>query len=83
MELEIITRQDLIAFRQDLLNDIRELLGQNNASVQKQWLKGAEVRKILNVSPNTLQSLRVHGLKWKKVGGTIYYSYSDIQKLMS
>ncbi len=39
---------------------------------------------ILQVSPGTLQNLRINGtLPYSKVGGIIYYDIEDIQKAMS
>ncbi len=83
MSVEIITKEDLNVFRKELLNELRELLFSVPKQGQKDWLKSTEVRKILGVSPNTLQNLRVSGkLKSSKVGGIHYYRFGDIQKLM-
>uniref|UniRef100_UPI0025C5CFA9 helix-turn-helix domain-containing protein n=1 Tax=Flavobacterium sp. UBA6046 TaxID=1946552 RepID=UPI0025C5CFA9 len=50
---------------------------------QKQWLKSNEVRKLLNISPGTLQNLRINGtLSYTKIGCILYYPYQDIEKLM-
>ncbi len=50
----------------------------------KQWLKSNEVRKLLNISPGTLQNLRINGtLTYTKIGGIMYYSYSDIEKVLN
>jgi hypothetical protein len=36
----------------------------------KQWLKSVDVRKMLNISPGTLQNLRINGtLRYTKIGG--------------
>lgn len=82
MEIEIITREDLNEFRNLLLNDLKEIL-QSKPEQTKQWLKSNEVRKLLKISPGTLQTLRINGtLTYTKIGGSIYYSNSDIEKLM-
>ncbi|MBE7177566.1 MAG: helix-turn-helix domain-containing protein, partial [Mucilaginibacter polytrichastri] len=53
------------------------------ATQQKQWLKSHEVRKLLGISPGTLQTLRINEtLPYSKVGGTMYYKSSDLNKLM-
>ena len=50
---------------------------------QKQWLKSNEVRKLLNISPGTLQNLRVNGtLTYTKIGGILYYSSNDLEKVI-
>lgn len=82
MEIEIITREDLNQFRSQLLNDLKEIM-QSKEPQTKQWLKSNEVRKLLKISPGTLQTLRINGtLTYTKIGGSIYYSNSDIEKLM-
>ncbi|WP_114941369.1 helix-turn-helix domain-containing protein [Mucilaginibacter endophyticus] len=82
MNVEIITKEDLQAFRLQLLHDINALLN-TKKDIQKEWLKGAEVRQLLKVSPGTLQNLRTGGrLSYSKVGGTYYYRHQDIIKLL-
>ena len=82
MAIEILTKQDLNDFRTLLLDDIREIF-QNKTEQTKQWLKSSEVRKLLNISPGTLQTLRINKtLFYTKIGGIIYYPYKDIEKLL-
>jgi hypothetical protein len=82
MAIEILNKEDLNQFHKSLLEDIKEILkGKNEQS--KKWLKSTEVRKLLNISPGTLQNLRINGtLTYTKVGGIIYYSDLDIEKLL-
>jgi hypothetical protein len=82
MAIEVITREDLNEFRTLLLADLKEIL-QTKTQLTKQWLKSNEVRKLLNISPGTLQNLRVNGtITYTKVGGILYYSNSDLEKLL-
>lgn len=82
MAVEILTKQDLNEFRTLLLNDFREIL-QTKPQQTKQWLKSSEVRKLLNISPGTLQTLRINKtLSYTKIGGIIYYAHQDIEKLL-
>ena len=84
MLAEVITIDDLRQFKAELLDDLRSLLTEQNAPQQKKWLKSAEVRKLLNISPGTLQNLRVNGtLSFTKIGGIIYYSNAEIEKIIS
>ena len=83
MAIEIITKDDLEAFRQTLLNDIRALLA-NNKTETKEWLRCADVRKMLKVSTGTVQNLRITGkLKSQKIGGIHFYNITDIQNMLS
>jgi len=81
---QLITVNDLQAFKSELLQDIKKLIKEQAGEPPKKWLKSNEVRKILNISPNTLTSLRVNGtLPFSKVGGVIYYDHDDIQKMLT
>lgn len=83
MAVEIITIEDLHEFRSLLLTDLKEMLNSKRQQ-QKQWLKSGEVRKLLNISPGTLQNLRINGtLTYTKIGGIMYYDHSDIDKLLN
>ena len=82
MAVQIITIEDLNEFRNLLLNDLKEIIN-SKPQQSKQWLKSNEVRKLLNISPGTLQNLRINGtLKYKRIGGIIYYNYEDITKML-
>jgi hypothetical protein len=62
MPTEIITKVDLEFIRIQPLNDIRQLQGLSVVQKPtKEWLKSAEVRKLLNISAGTLRNLRING----------------------
>ncbi len=82
MAIEVITREDLNEFRSLLLSDLNAMFNSKQPQ-PKQWLKSSEVRKLLNISSGTLQNLRVNGtITYTKIGGILYYSNSDLQKLL-
>lgn len=82
MAIEVITREDLNEFRTLLLSDLNAILN-SKPQQQKQWLKSSEVRKLLNISSGTLQNLRINGtITYTKIGGILYYSNSDLEKLL-
>uniref|UniRef100_UPI004047A37D helix-turn-helix domain-containing protein n=1 Tax=Roseivirga sp. TaxID=1964215 RepID=UPI004047A37D len=59
------------------------MLKEHSGQPSKKWLKSYEVRKLLDISPGTLQNLRVNGtLPFTKIGGVIYYDYTDIQSML-
>jgi hypothetical protein len=83
MSVEIITKEDLLEFKSELISEITKLVKPVSQSQSKLWLKSAEVRKLLNISPGTLQNLRISGtLSYTKIGGTMYYKLADITKLL-
>ena len=82
MSVNIQTREDLATFKEELLSEMETLFNQKY-STPKKWLKTDEVRKLLQVSTGTLQSLRISGtLTYTKLGGILYYDYEHIEKMM-
>lgn len=81
MAIDIVTKEDLHVFREELIKEIKLLVNPNTQT--KKWLKSPEVRKLLGISPGTLQNLRINGtLRYTRVGSIIYYDMEDIQKVM-
>lgn len=81
-QIDLLTREDLELFKQDLIREISALIKPQNQDV-KQWLRSVEVRKLLHISPGTLQNFRVNGtLTFTKVGGIFYYKYEDIVNVL-
>lgn len=82
MEVDIITKRDLQQFKLELLQELKELLKADNKP-KAEWLRSGEVRKMLKISPGTLQNLRISGvLRSTKIGGMHYYNYEDIQNML-
>ena len=83
MAATIITTEDLLEFKMELLDDIKLLLQTNSGQAIKKWLKSPEVRDLLGISPGTLQNLRINGtLPYTKIGGVLYYDYQEILKVL-
>lgn len=83
--LELLNHQ--LVTKKDLLNVVnvllKELHSTNKEDKPAQWLKSSEVRKLLRISPGTLQNLRINGtLNFKRIGGIIYYKFEDIQNML-
>ena len=84
MPTSIITTDDLRDFKMELLDDIKKLLSKQVTGKLKRYLKSSEVMDLLQVSPGTLQNLRINGtLPYTKVGGIIYYDAEEIQNIMT
>lgn len=84
MPASIVTTDDLIDFKLELLDSIKQLLLQQSNTGLKKYLKSSELMELLKISPGTLQNLRVNGtLPYTKVGGIIFYEAEEIQKLMA
>ncbi len=83
MGMEIASKQDLVEFKNELLSEIRTLLSESNKQPSSRWLRSAQVRRLLSISPGTLQQMRISGeLKYTKVGGIHFYQESDIESML-
>ncbi|MFD0798496.1 helix-turn-helix domain-containing protein [Maribacter chungangensis] len=83
MPTSIITTDDLRDFKLELLDDIKKLLTKQSQGKLKKYLKSSEIRELLQISPGTLQNLRINGtLPYTKMGGIIFYDADEIQKVM-
>lgn len=78
---QMVTKRDLLNFGNLLLNELKAITQKEQPA---QWLKSSEVRKLLKISPGTLQNLRINGtLNYTRIGGIIYYKYEDIEKILN
>ncbi|MCT1526833.1 helix-turn-helix domain-containing protein [Sphingobacterium hotanense] len=84
MEIDIVTKKDLQQFKQEILEEMRSILANKKVEAKdRQWLRSAEVREVLCISPGTLQNLRINStLPYQKIGGTMYYRTEDIDSMM-
>ncbi len=77
-----ITKKDLLNQTNLILEEIKQIIGAQEQPAQ--WLKSSEVRKLLKISPGTLQNLRINGtLNFTRIGSIIYYKYDDIIKVLN
>jgi hypothetical protein len=84
MAAEIITTDDLREFKKELLSEIKKLLHEQGGQPTSKWIRSNEVKKMLGLSPGTLQNLRINGtLPFTKIGGVIFYNLTDIQKMLA
>lgn len=82
MGAEIITKEDLELFKAELIAEISRLL-EREEKAETEWVRSSEARKILSLSPNTLQSIRISGkLKYTKIGSIFYYRRADIRQML-
>ncbi len=83
MAYELLTKDDLQNFKRELLQDLKLLLEHQSHKSPKQWLKSKEVRRMLKISPGTLQNFRVNGtIRHSRMGRIIFYNAEDIEKVL-
>jgi hypothetical protein len=80
---QLITMGDLKEFKNQLITELLTALKLQTAQTQKKWLKSHEVRRLLKISPGTLQTLKSNGIiPYTKVGGVHFFDYEDIQRVL-
>lgn len=80
---QIITSEDLIHFKSDLLDEIKSIFKEIKDHGGKKWLRSRDVKERLGISHGTLQNLRTNGkLPYTKIGGVIFYDQVDINKMI-
>jgi len=84
MATTVLTTEDLKEFKIELLQEIKTLLkSQKESNLERKWLKSSEVRKLLGISPGTIQNMRINGtLPYSKMGGVILYDHEEILKIL-
>ncbi|MEN5232520.1 helix-turn-helix domain-containing protein [Sphingobacterium faecium] len=77
----IITYQDLLDFKEELIKEIRSICTSNTPS--RKWLKSSEVRKLLGLSATKLQIMRNKDeIPFTRVGGVIYYLEEAVHQML-
>ena len=80
---QIITTEDLLEFKSDLIEEIKVIAKDLKNNAGKKWLSSRDVKKLLGISHGTLQNMRINGdLPYNKVGGVIFYDVNDINKMI-
>lgn len=82
--MELITKEDLLSFKQDLIVELKDLLSKNKPTAESQYLTTLEARKLLQVSVNTLVKIRnKFGLTRIQILGKYYYLRTEIENLLA
>ena len=80
---QLITSDDLEQFRKKLVDELLSALKHQSGLVPKKWMKSHEVRRLLKISPGTLQTLKSSGvIPYTKMGRVHFYDHEDIQKVL-
>lgn len=79
----LITVDDFSQFKKQLLDELLIVFKSQISVVPKKWMKSHEVRRLLKISPGTLQTLKSSGIiPYTKIGGVHFYDYEDIQQVL-
>jgi hypothetical protein len=85
---DVVTKEDLRQFGLELLGNIENLITQTKEGhsdvTEQEWIKSRQVRKLMNMSPGSVQNLRVTEMvRFKKIVGSYYYNKADLLKLFT
>ena len=73
MQLDIASRADILRLEKTV-DKILDILGGEVKPSPGEWMKSADVKRILKCSDSSLTNYRRNNsIVWKKVGGTFYY----------
>jgi hypothetical protein len=59
---QLITIDDLQQFKKQLLDELLTAFKTQSGTIPKKWMKSHEVRRLLKISPGTLQTLKASGV---------------------
>ena len=80
---QLITIDDLARFKKQLIDEMLTALKTQQTLTAKRWMKSHEVRRMLKISPGTLQTLKASGvIPYSRVGGVHFYSYEEIERVL-
>jgi len=81
-----VTKDDLRQFSLLIIDEVRKIVQAANEkkeeTIHLDWLKSRTVKKMLDMSPASMQNLRITGkVRCKKVMGSYYYNKTDLLNL--
>lgn len=78
----VMTREELEAFKKDLIASIKEILC-NNSVDNRRYIKARELRAMLQISENSLRALVVsNDLQRIRLGKSYYFDRDQVLKLL-
>ncbi|MGB2525751.1 MULTISPECIES: helix-turn-helix domain-containing protein [Flagellimonas] len=83
MGATIITTEDLMEFKDELLKEFKNLMVEHTHPRPKTWLRSSDVLERLEISHGTLQNLRNKNIiPSYKVEGILYYDALEIDQII-
>jgi len=83
MGASVVTTEDLMDFKIELLSEFKDLMIEHTHPVPKTWLRSGEVMDRLGISHGTLQNLRNKNvIPSYKVEGILFYDALEIDAIL-
>ena len=81
--MELLTKDDLSKIKIEIIQEVKKIISPVSLE-NPEFLRTSQVKELLGCSESKIETLRKNGtLPFQKVGGSIYYKYSDIKKLFT
>jgi hypothetical protein len=81
MKIDLVTEEHFNKFKAEMIAAMTDLI--QNERQPRQWLKGAEVKELLQISTTKLTDLRVNGaLTFTLYGNMYYYDINSVYEQM-
>ena len=81
--MELLTKDDLSKIKIEIIQEVKKIISPVSLE-NPEFLRTSQVKELLGCSESKIETLRKNGtLPFQKVGGSIYYKYSEIKKLFN
>lgn len=81
--MELLTKDDLSKIKIEIIQEVKKIISPVSLE-NPEFFRTSQVKELLGCSESKIETLRKNGtLPFQKVGGSIYYKYSDIKKLFN
>ncbi len=83
MGASVVTTEDLMEFKNQLLDEFKDLMVKHTHPVPKTWLRSGEVMDRLGISHGTLQKLRSKKvIPSYKIEGILFYDALEVDAIL-
>lgn len=86
--MDTLTKGDLEILKKEMLSEIKALIEEKinceGQLLEFEWLRSKAIRRLMDISPATLQNLRITGkVGYRKIMGSYYYNRTDLLNLFN
>lgn len=70
--------------KQELLREIQQIVSEHITPSERRWIRSHEVKEMLNISENTLKTLRANdAIPYTKLHATYFYDRIKINQMLA
>jgi hypothetical protein len=83
MEINFLTVEEFRKFKNELLEEIKQVVKNQNSELKIKWVRTRELKKCLWLSDSQIQTMRINGaLPYTTLGKTYYYNLEEIAAIL-